>query len=268
MIFDFQENKFYSNDEIEIIEKSGGYFETIRYFEGKLCFITDHVARLENTLRLNGITDYPNFQEILIKFEQLFHLIQRDFTVLKFVYYPKTKNIYGQFRPRIYMKSDYENGYRVQVKESPRMFLKKYLFKETDRKEYQVDRLKATKLGYNELLYQDKDQNITEGSYTNFFIVKDGIIITPPLTQAMIPGIARKKIIEIFSDQILEAHVDFEMIKNADSAFISNALMGIMPVSEVAYKGEVIRFSVAKPLELSQSFLLLWEREAKSKKNN
>jgi branched-chain amino acid aminotransferase len=95
-------------------------------------------------------------------------------------------------------------------------------------------------------------KHVVESINGNIFVVKDNIIKTPPLEEGCIKGIMRKKIIEIISksnDYILkeEAISPFELQK-ADEVFITNAIIGIQPVTN--YKKATFKSKISKVLTL------------------
>ena len=83
----------------------------------------------------------------------------------------------------------------------------------------------------------NSDSEICETSASNIFVVKDGVIYTPPINSGCVDGIIRKKIIENIDDwgyTIEEKEMKpFELIK-ADEVFLSNSIKGIQWVQ--AYK--------------------------------
>lgn len=62
----------------------------------------------------------------------------------------------------------------------------------------------ALKNGYNEAVFLNTDENISEGTYTNVFFVKDNIIYTPLISCGILPGIMREKVIELINLLSLE----------------------------------------------------------------
>ena len=65
-------------------------------------------------------------------------------------------------------------------------------FKTTDRAFYDEARLKS---GAGEVIFADAEGFLTEGSFTSVFVERDGILLTPPLSRGLLPGILRDKLI-------------------------------------------------------------------------
>lgn len=66
-------------------------------------------------------------------------------------------------------------------------------FKTTDRGFYDEARLAA---GADEVLFADEDGFLTEGSFTSVFVERGGVLLTPPLSRGLLPGILRDKLID------------------------------------------------------------------------
>ena len=81
-----------------------------------------------------------------------------------------------------------------------------------------------------------EDGFITEGTSSSAYIVKDNIIITRPLSNAILPGIRRKLLIEIANKhdiKIQERLFTVQEALNADEAFLSSATTFVLPIIEI-----------------------------------
>jgi branched-chain amino acid aminotransferase len=79
----------------------------------------------------------------------------------------------------------------------------------------------------------DDDDRITEGSTSNLFIVKDGLLKTPQLNRYILPGITRKVVLELAENRgipISRQTLKSEDIYHADEVFITNSRVEILPV--------------------------------------
>jgi branched-chain amino acid aminotransferase len=95
---------------------------------------------------------------------------------------------------------------------------------------------KESKLaGYDETILLDEDGYVAEGSGENVFIVKDGILKTPPLT-SILPGITRATIIQLAKESgipVEEVRFTRDELYIADGAFLSGTAAEITPIREV-----------------------------------
>ena len=85
------------------------------------------------------------------------------------------------------------------------------------------DRARAA-AGTFELLFHDEDGFLTEGSFTNLFVMRDGRLVTPPLARGLLPGVLRERLIA--SGEASEA--DLVPADLADGFFVGNALRGLI----------------------------------------
>ena len=96
----------------------------------------------------------------------------------------------------------------------------------------------AMKEGYDEALLLDDEENISEGSGENFFIVKNKILFTPDL-DASLDGITRKSIISLADE--LNIKVEVKKIKlqdvlEADELFFTGTAAEVVPIRSVDKK--------------------------------
>jgi D-alanine transaminase len=91
--------------------------------------------------------------------------------------------------------------------------------------------------GMNETLLYNTDNELTEASACNAYIVKDGVVITPPLDHQCLPGITRKILLSILrkegSIEVEERIVTMDEVHNADEVWITSSSKEIAPVVEV-----------------------------------
>lgn len=84
-----------------------------------------------------------------------------------------------------------------------------------------------------EALWFNTENALAEGSISNVFLVKDGVLYTPPVTTPVLPGIARKTVIEIAEDADIDCHEQLLRVDDllrADEVFLTNVVMEVLPV--------------------------------------
>jgi len=72
---------------------------------------------------------------------------------------------------------------------------------------------------------------LTDGGRTSLFLVLDGCVLTPPLSDGPLPGIARAVLLE--AGLAAEAPLVPEDLRRAEAAFLTNALHGVVPVTSM-----------------------------------
>ncbi|AKM46335.1 branched-chain amino acid transaminase [Edwardsiella anguillarum] len=94
----------------------------------------------------------------------------------------------------------------------------------------------ARRHGYQEGIALDVHGYVSEGAGENLFMVKNGVIFTPPFTSAALPGITRDAIITLAQAQGLEVReqvLSREALYLADEIFMSGTAAEITPVRSV-----------------------------------
>jgi branched-subunit amino acid aminotransferase/4-amino-4-deoxychorismate lyase len=86
----------------------------------------------------------------------------------------------------------------------------------------------ARRRGCADALYVGLRGELLEGCVTNVFVVKDGKIATPSLGQGLLPGVTRKVVLEIA--RVRERRVRLRELWEADEAFLTNALIEVLPI--------------------------------------
>lgn len=96
--------------------------------------------------------------------------------------------------------------------------------KTSDRGFYQDALTVAREAGAAEALFVRDDGLVTEGSFTNVYVERDGMLLTPPTRLGLLPGVARRVLIE--QDQAREAELTLADLEGG--FLIGNALRGLM----------------------------------------
>lgn len=85
-------------------------------------------------------------------------------------------------------------------------------------------------------LMLDAQQRVVEGTMSNLFWIKDGVLHTPLLDQCGIAGIVRALLIELAREDgisVIEDHASREDVLAADELFVTNSIIGIWPVKQL-----------------------------------
>jgi para-aminobenzoate synthetase/4-amino-4-deoxychorismate lyase len=106
-----------------------------------------------------------------------------------------------------------------------------YLFhKTTLRKLYDDERAQAVAKGHYEVLFINEKGEVTEGSYTNVFLLNKGKFITPPVLSGLLPGVFRKYLLQKYPEFVEEASFTREDIEQADALYVGNSVRGLVRV--------------------------------------
>jgi branched-chain amino acid aminotransferase len=94
----------------------------------------------------------------------------------------------------------------------------------------------SAKAGYDEAILLDDNGNVSEGSGENIFVVREGKLITPGHTSAILDGITRRSVIQIAGDlgyQVEERDIARAELYLADEVFFTGTAAELVPVREV-----------------------------------
>jgi len=100
----------------------------------------------------------------------------------------------------------------------------------------QLIKMEAITNGYVEGIALDVQGYVSEGSGENIFVVKDGLVHTPPLHASILPGITRDSIITLCSDlgiPVIQKGVPRELLYVADEVFFTGTAAEVTPVRSI-----------------------------------
>jgi branched-chain amino acid aminotransferase len=97
-------------------------------------------------------------------------------------------------------------------------------------------KVETAKAGYDEAILLDEHGNVCEGSGENLFLVRDGLISTPPPTASILDGITRRSVIQVADDlgfDVVERDIARGELYQADELFLTGTATEIAPIREV-----------------------------------
>ncbi len=241
-------------------------FESIRIINGKLLFWEDHYFRLMSSMRILRM-------EIPMEFTMEF-LEEEFMKTIKVSEYSSSavrarltvfRNDGGKYTP-----TTNECSYVIDLEELEVPFYTideaKYeveLFKDffvnadmlsnlktTNKVLHTVSSVFAKENNYQNCLLLNGAKQVVEAINGNIFLVSDKTIKTPPLKDGCLDGILRKKLLEIITKwddfELVEASISPFELQKADELFITNAILGIKPITK--YRKKQFGTTVAKSL--------------------
>ena len=97
-------------------------------------------------------------------------------------------------------------------------------------------KIETHKAGYEEAILLDDHGHVCEGSGENIFVVRDGVILTPPPAASILDGINRKSAIQIARDlgfELVERDIARAELYLADEIYLTGTAAELVPVREV-----------------------------------
>lgn len=236
-----------------------GVFETMKALDGEIFFLKDHLARLKSGLRVIGVPRRAingigrglsgGALESLLEINGL----SRGYAYLKIIVtrgpdrgghlplkYPSPTVIAVCKGLDVKAISKYnKHGVKITLMEGLRPALPS--IKSLNFLPNVLGKLYASKRGSFEAIFADGD-SLTEGTSTNLFVVKGGIILTPAAEKApfgILPGIMRKNVIRCARTNnisIKETKVRVRDIMSSKEAFLTNSILDVVPVTQLDSK--------------------------------
>ncbi len=98
----------------------------------------------------------------------------------------------------------------------------------------------AVQSGFDEALVLDQNGHVSEGSAMNIFMVRDGVLVTPPVTDNILEGITRKTVIELarreLGIEVAERPIDRTEVYIAEEMFFSGTAAGVTGITKVDHR--------------------------------
>jgi branched-chain amino acid aminotransferase len=98
----------------------------------------------------------------------------------------------------------------------------------------------AARAGFDEALVLSQDGHLTEGSAMNIFMFRDGVLVTPPVTDNILEGITRRSVMELAQNElglpVVERPIDRSEIYICDEFFMTGTAAQITVVTKVDHR--------------------------------
>jgi branched-chain amino acid aminotransferase len=96
--------------------------------------------------------------------------------------------------------------------------------------------MEAERHGYVEGIALDVNGQLSEGAGENLFVIRDGVIYTPPVTAALLPGITRDSVMTLAREhgyEVREQALPREALYVADELFFTGTAAEVSPIRSV-----------------------------------
>ncbi|MBF0557734.1 MAG: aminodeoxychorismate lyase [Nitrospirae bacterium] len=245
-----------------------GIYETMRVYEGVVFQVDEHLKRLRRSASLIGL-DVPKSDDD-IKASVYETLIANT---LSDAYLRLTiSRGYGEIgldpdlckeptfiiiaqKFKSYPRSYYEEGISLKIASVRRNLIEALnpQIKSLNFLNNILAKIEARKAGANEAIMLNASGHLAEGTISNIFFLRDGVLNTPSIGCGILDGITRSLVIDLAAkNSILVKEGEFvpEDLLGASEVFITNSTMEVMPVSKVDEKtfkaGETAALLLAK----------------------
>ena len=94
--------------------------------------------------------------------------------------------------------------------------------------------------GFDEALVLNDEGHVCEGSVENLFVVRGGVVVTPPVTQDILEGITRRSVMQILRQdlgtEVVERPIDRTEVYLADEVFLTGTGVQMVAVTRVDHR--------------------------------
>lgn len=214
-----------------------GVFETIKVTSGHPAFLAQHHARLTASARaldLPYAVSLDTLRERLARVITANALLDGSAKIVLFSQGPATTGELISVKANAYPPETYTRGFRLRT-----VFTGERTGALTAHKtlNYLANiraKRAAVAAGFDEALFLTPAGIVIEGATTNVFIVRDGIAHTPSLASGPLPGIARAQVLALLGPtRARESLLTHDDLRHASEVFVTNALLGVMPVTQI-----------------------------------
>jgi len=233
-------------------------FETIKVSNNRVIFWEDHYFRLMSSMRMLRMKIPMKFTLEFLEQEILKTVAAQDGSTS----YRVRLNVYrkdgGLYTPKT-NKIDYlidvkANTYVTKEIYTVDVFKDFYNYsgllstiKTNNRMVNTLASIYAKENDLDNCVLINENKGVVEVTNANIFIVKGNVVKTPAFTEGCIRGIVRKKVIEIITKNedftIEETTISPFEIQKADEVFITNAIIGVQPITNFKKKTFTTSFS-------------------------
>jgi len=221
-----------------------GVYEVIPVFANKLLRPAEHLSRLQNSLNRIGLSNPLSDEEWQKLFSELLNKNAGE-----------DRAIYLQLSRGAYSKRDLSTNqdcpptvFAMVLHVMPPdidILLAGISVITVDDFRWSACDIKSTSLVANVMLKQQaaeagvedailiKDGHVTEGTASNVFVIKEGVLITPPTGRQLLPGITRDLVIEIAENNAIvveRREIKQAELYNADEIWMTSSTREIAPV--------------------------------------
>jgi branched-subunit amino acid aminotransferase/4-amino-4-deoxychorismate lyase len=203
-----------------------GLFETVRIANGIPLRLDEHLARLAAGAKFLGIGNPPNEKVILDFLVANTNCRLLSSGVLRLVAIDNNLHImvsaWTPALPKIVTL-----GISNDIVRFTRNRLNN--FKTTSYIENRLMMQEAERRNLYEVIAINENGYLADGSRTNLFLVINELLVTPPITDGALPGIARKALLD--AKLAIEISISEKDINNAQAVILTNALHGAISVN-------------------------------------
>ncbi|MEJ5260409.1 MAG: aminotransferase class IV [Anaerohalosphaeraceae bacterium] len=228
-----------------------GLFETMRAVRGRVFRFSDHWQRLADSAQTLSIVNSYSQEEVQDAVGQVLQANQLTDARIRLTLTGGSLRAEENRRSTLlitatafvpYPKEYFDKGVRVVITDYRQNPKDPFAGHKTT---CYGPRLAALRVAHEKLaaeaLWFTTENRLAEGCISNVFLIRQGKLLTPPLSTPVLPGIARKTVLELARQEQIpteERPLDINDLLAAEEVFLTNVVMTILPV--VAVEGHTV----------------------------
>ena len=221
----------------EAVQSGVVLYEVLRIVGSTALFLEDHIQRLQESVSLSGYSysvSVPVIHYLLRNLIRRNELVNGNVKIVLRFSGHESPVLFTYIIPHIYPTPEmYQNGVETDLFMSERMNPNiKRMIPEVRRRVLEF----ITSENLYDALLIDEEEQITEGSKTNIFVVHNHAVITPPAGRVL-KGVTRGKVIDLcikLNYILLEETISINSLNKLEAAFFSGTSPGILPIRRIA----------------------------------
>lgn len=250
-------------------------FETFKIVNSRVLFLEDHYFRLMSSMRILRMEIPMRFTMEFLE-EQILELVKANnlensarvrMTVYRNsggFYLPETNEVSYLIQCSELKLQNYElNTALYEVDLFKDFYVTKQLLstiKSTNRAVQITGSIFAKENDLQNCLLLNDSKNVIESLNGNIFMLKDGKLITPPVSEGCLNGIMRKQVLAVaktMNIEVLEEVISPFDLQKADELFLTNVIVGIQPISKYRKKEFENNFAAQLIQLINEKFILV-----------
>ncbi len=226
-------------------------YEVVSTHHGQLCFVQEHLHRLQNSARAISLDIPLTDEQIIREIQKTVEAAGNEESYIRIVVTrgvgeididPETctePKVLIYVKPALeYPKENYSDGIKVAlvtIKRNPKEALNPGI-KTGNYLNNVLAKVEARKAGAADALMLNPTGQLTECTTSNFFFVRDQRLMTPSLDCGILSGITREVVLRLARENgvlVEEGEWPPEILQNAEEAFITGTVKMVMPVTSL-----------------------------------
>lgn len=225
---------------------SDGVYEALRTYNRKLFMLKNHLDRLKYSLEQTNINfiEFDKLEKIIFACAEknnFTHDFSTYIQITRGISFPRTHHYNNQIKPNLLIYTTELKNREHELNNGVSIILERDLrWNRCDIKSISLlPNVMANQNAFIKGCYEAvfyRDNFITEGSHTNFFAVKNGKVITAPLSNFILNGVTRNIVFRLCNENnipVEEEYILLAEIFNYDEFFLTGTSTEITPVVKI-----------------------------------